>query len=242
MNRPGAAEFLDAWEQAASLPPGRRALRLLAATTAQSESVLDEISLGRIDGMLLDLRDAAFGPRLEAFTRCPHCHEAVECELETATLRIAQPPSSATTASVSLGDWEVTSRLPTALDLDAIRGLGGRAAITGLLERCVLSAACGGIALPVAEAPDEVMAALGAALEEMDPQASTSLAFVCPACAGKWSEPFDPASYLWEELDVWARATLREVDVLARAYGWSEREILGLSPKRRRTYLELATL
>jgi hypothetical protein len=31
---------------------------------------------------------------------------------------------------------------------------------------------------------------------------------------------------------------LREIDVIARAYGWSEREILGLSARRRQSYLE----
>jgi hypothetical protein len=34
---------------------------------------------------------------------------------------------------------------------------------------------------------------------------------------------------------------LREIEALARAYGWSEREILDLSPQRRHTYLELVS-
>jgi len=37
----------------------------------------------------------------------------------------------------------------------------------------------------------------------------------------------------------WAQRILADVNVLARAYGWSEREILSLSPTRRRHYLEL---
>jgi hypothetical protein len=34
---------------------------------------------------------------------------------------------------------------------------------------------------------------------------------------------------------------LREIDALARVYGWSEREILNLPARRRQTYLELIT-
>lgn len=239
MNSPGATEFLDAWEQAAGLPPGHRALRLLAVTTAQAEAELCAKSVGQTDRLLLDLRAAAFGERLEAFTRCPHCREAVECELETATLRTEAPPLSSTQATVSVDNWEVTCRLPTALDLDAIRGRIGRDALEELLERCVLSASFAGLTRDIRQAPDKVVAAVGAALEELDPQAATSLEFLCPACNERWSEPLDPGTYLWAELDAWARATLREIDAIARAYGWTESEILALSPRRRRMYLEL---
>ena len=36
-----------------------------------------------------------------------------------------------------------------------------------------------------------------------------------------------------------ALRTLREIDVLATAYGWTETEILRLSPWRRQAYLEI---
>jgi hypothetical protein len=38
---------------------------------------------------------------------------------------------------------------------------------------------------------------------------------------------------------VHARSLLAEVHSLARAYGWTESEILALSPQRRSTYLEM---
>ena len=48
------------------------------------------------------------------------------------------------------------------------------------------------------------------------------LAIECPACGRAADVPFAIATFLWREVDAWARRTLREVHALARAYGWSE--------------------
>jgi hypothetical protein len=44
---------------------------------------------------------------------------------------------------------------------------------------------------------------------------------------------------VWRELDDWAQRTLREIHVIAGAYGWSEDEILQLSARRRQMYVEM---
>ena len=41
------------------------------------------------------------------------------------------------------------------------------------------------------------------------------------------------------EVQARARRLLREVDVLARAYGWTEADVLALSEQRRTAYLEI---
>ena len=41
-------------------------------------------------------------------------------------------------------------------------------------------------------------------------------------------------------MHAWARRTLRDVHVLARAYGWREADVLALSPTRRQIYVELS--
>jgi hypothetical protein len=51
---------------------------------------------------------------------------------------------------------------------------------------------------------------------------------------------FDVVSYFWGEIEDWAMRLFRDVHSLAAAYGWSEREIIGMSARRRRLYLELA--
>ena len=66
-----------------------------------------------------------------------------------------------------------------------------------------------------------------------------SAAQICPACGHAWSATLDIVAYLWDELDDWAQDLLAEVHVPARHYAWSERDILALTPVRRRFYLDL---
>ena len=67
-----------------------------------------------------------------------------------------------------------------------------------------------------------------------DPMADIHLALNCPSCEHKWEAPFDIVAFLWREISAAARRLLREVHTLASAYGWTETEILALSPARRR--------
>lgn len=75
--------------------------------------------------------------------------------------------------------------------------------------------------------------------EDADPGAELTLEIACPECGAATPAELDIAAYLWTELDAWARDLLLDVHLLASAYGWSEPEILALSPLRRRYYLEL---
>ena len=91
--------------------------------------------------------------------------------------------------------------------------------------------------------PDEVMAALETAISRTvastDPLAEIELKLNCPECTAPWSAPFDIVSFLWNELDDWASGILNQVHMLASNYGWSESEIVALSPQRRQHYQDL---
>ena len=76
-------------------------------------------------------------------------------------------------------------------------------------------------------------------MAEADPLADIQLDLTCPSCERRWRAVFDIVSFLWTEIEVWAWRTLSDVHTLARAYGWSERDILTLSPTRRQFYLEM---
>ena len=79
---------------------------------------------------------------------------------------------------------------------------------------------------------------------ELDRRAGVSASAVtlaCPDCGHGWDMELDIAAFTWREIELLAGSLLRHVDVLARRYGWSEQEILRLSPARRRFYLELAS-
>ena len=63
---------------------------------------------------------------------------------------------------------------------------------------------------------------------------------VCPACGAAYVADLDVAGFVWAELRASAQRLLGEVDTLARAYGWTEPDVLALGERRRAAYLELA--
>jgi hypothetical protein len=75
-------------------------------------------------------------------------------------------------------------------------------------------------------------------LAEME-DAETLANLKCPACSREWQEVLDVAEFVWTRVSHRARQLLWEVHMLASSYGWSEENILSLSPARRRLYLEM---
>jgi hypothetical protein len=112
-----------------------------------------------------------------------------------------------------------------------------------LIARCVtVIRSADGTRLDVAAAlGDPMLDALSAAMALRDPQAAVTVDLDCAECGHGWAAPFDIAGYLWTELTAAAGRIMRDVHGLATAYGWSEAEVLSVSPARRRQYLELVT-
>lgn len=61
----------------------------------------------------------------------------------------------------------------------------------------------------------------------------------CAECGAVNELRFEPALFVVDALERRAKRLLREVHALAWTYHWSEREILEMSPRRRRQYLAL---
>lgn len=237
-----ATELLSVWEHGSALPAPRRALLLLgAAAPDATPEALGQLPVGQRDDLLLRLRAAAFGPRIEATAACPQCGEKLEMAFHTDDLRSSGASASSAPLTLEFEDHSLTFRLPDSFDLVELTSVPDLAqAESALLRRCVLSARSGGRVLSPDELPAPVVTALAARLAEADPQADVRLSLACPACEHRWEEPFDIVTFFWREIEAWAARILREVHTLATAYGWSEAEILALSPARRRLYLELA--
>ena len=231
-----AATLLRAWERGGGEPPLRRPLLLLeAAFPERPADAWADLPVGRRDASLLELRETAFGRRLECVVACPACGEVLELSCDAAELRV--PPGDDGPLVVRHGGVAAAFRLPTTRDLLAVVGRGGGDGDAGdgvrrLLARCLEGPAA------VDELPPALLAAVEERMEEADPQASVRLVVTCPGCGHVSRPPFDIASYLWVEVDAWARRTLEEVHVLASAYGWSESEVLALTARRRQLYVE----
>jgi hypothetical protein len=236
----GEQALLAAWEAALGQHPLDRALTLAGVIRpGVPRAELASLTVGARDALLLELRERLFGGELAAFAACPGCGTALELGTRTGELRAG--PAASGVGAIEVGDMVVRFRAPTSRDLATVLAEADEAAARGaLLERIVIEARRGTELVPARALGDDVVARLDERLAEMDPQADMQLALTCPACQSAWQAPFDIVTFIWTEIDVWARRLLGTVDALARAYGWREPDVLALGPRRREMYLELA--
>lgn len=239
MRTPDTTALLRVWEQGADKAAPVRALLLMMAVSPEDDTgALARWNIGRRDRLLLDLRDALFGPEIHCLTDCMRCGEPIELDFRVADICVPHGEPGRVYHTAAAG-YEVQFRLPDSTDLLALEGDLPAQAERQLLARCVVDAWTKEDDAVVTTLPDTVLSAVSQGMSEADPQAEVLLEVSCPACSSVSPAPFDIVSHLWTELDAWARRMLREVHALARVYGWSEAEILRMSAARRRTYLDL---
>ena len=223
-----ATELLSVWESGSNQLPLQRALTILAvACSEDSADSLARLTIGQRDARLLALRQMTFGSEITGLTNCRECGETMQLSFNPSdfhSLTEAEPPNEFV---VEGNGRELHFRLPTSVDLLAINSP------EQLLERCLID---GGDRLT-----ENLRAAVGEKMSSADPMADIRLTLNCPNCQHKWEAPFDILAFLWREISAAAHRLLREVHTLASAYGWTETEILSLSPARRRAYLEMAS-
>lgn len=226
MNEIAAGRLLEAWELGQTQHPLYRALTLLRAETGQTIDALALLSIGERDRRLFSLRRSLFGPRFDAVATCPLCQEKLDLTFTADQLPVDLP--AAATGELSVDGRSVPLRLPDTVDLCEAAAQPPERRVPVLLERC----AAAGLS-------PEAAAAVQSRMAELDPISQIEMQLQCPACGHKWTEAFDIASYLWTEVGDRVLRLLRETHTLARAYGWSERDILDMHPRRRRIYLDL---
>ena len=242
MQAPTLAQALAAWERGIEGGIVERSLQLFAMTRPDAPlEALADVSLGERDDALFELREAMFGPDATGRLVCAGCGEPQEIRLRLDDLRVGKSDRKSTEIPVTFGGYGLRLRLLNSRDLLEAASTGDmEAARNILLERCVVSAQRDDRDIAPSELPAAVVSEVAKTLTAADAEADLVLNVSCPACGQRSTIPFDIALFLWEELDAWADRLLREVHTLAAYYGWSEREILELSPVRRRRYLEFA--
>ena len=236
---------MQIWERGRREHPVDRALTILAVLSERPRRELAEMSLERRDSELLAWRARLFGDAIVGYSDCPGCGCAVDVSLRVDGVEVPDDRFV-----VPVAGRELVVRMPTSLDLAAVANCESVAeARLALVRRCVEGApgpgggANGerGSGQP-GPAPDEGLVAIVEA--ELDRRAGISggtVQVVCPECGHEWPLELDVGAFAWREIEILASRLLHDVDTLARRYGWSEQEILHLSPDRRRFYLELAS-
>jgi hypothetical protein len=231
-----STELLDLWQEGGRLLPIDRTLRLLAAASGNSSiREVARLSIGERDLRLLQLREWLFGTKLHNLANCPVCSSVSEWDTDLGNFRLQafRDDDTERKYECEVDGFHLFYRLPNSEDLRSIPDA------TTILTRCILSIEGKGSSCAPEECPQPVLEFLARAIEKEDPQADIRFSLRCPNCDHTWEANFDIGSYLWAEIDNWARHTLEEVCTLAYQFGWSEQSILAMTPRRRQLYIEL---
>jgi hypothetical protein len=214
--RLAAADILAAWEAGVARRPLDRALAVLWAAGAEQPA---DLPLAERDRRLLSVRADTFGRMLPARATCPDCGTELELELDARQLAESLPPPGSDSAIKPL-----TSR-----DIAAVAGVAPEELAAALRIRLAGD--------DVADGNDE---SLVRCLEAEASAAELATRITCAECGTQWTEALDVAAHVWADVETAALGLLGEVAEMASAFGWSEAEVLALSPQRRLAYLSCA--
>lgn len=225
------SELLSLWERGARRHALDRSALLAAAARPDwdAASIVDR-PLGAVNASLLQLRSASFGPHIAGHADCAQCGQRLAFTLDARQLLALADadtrPSSTDAAGLRL-------RAPSLRDLAAVaHEADAERATRTLLARCTLAG-------DAAQIDTAALREAEQALDALDPQADLAIALHCVACGHAGAAQLDPGALLWDDIETQAQRLLEQVHRLASAYGWSEDQILALSPARRASYLAL---
>ena len=223
--------LLALWEQGLARAPYARTEAMLQQLDAGADAPR---SIGQRNRRLLDLHVRLFGDELELTSRCPRCAAAIQINSRCHALT-ADAPDEIGIERLEVGGHVVEFRLPQPSDVVLVAPCASDDEFARqLARRCIVSHAAD------SALPDTALDAISRRMEALDPLALVSFALECPDCSAQWNAPLDIEHLLWTKVRAAAEQLLLDVDLLARVYGWTERDVFALSPTRRAAYLQLA--
>lgn len=235
-----------------------RCVLRIGAVSPVSEALARELLVADRQYLMLTLRAATFGDRVQATLVCPWAGCARKIDIDFALSAIPLRPAARLAPTYALrlspeaacldergaAQREIVFRLPTGGDQELIAPLAlqsAERALAALLGRCIC--AIGGRRGP----PEALVGALGPlARAEIDramgaaaPAVELTISGQCPECGRVFDHPFDIQNFIFDELRIGRAALYREVHYLAYHYHWGEHEILGLPRPKRRMYIAI---
>ncbi|GJQ57403.1 MAG: phage baseplate protein [Candidatus Scalindua sp. AMX11] len=239
-------DIIHVWETGQNQHPLDKALTIISAAHPEiPRGELAKLTIGHRDKCLLELCERNFGSKLKGFAECPHCSEHLEVDMSTTEFRNLKDSSSdknGDTLEYNIGDIKINYRLPNSIDLAAVAECKEvKSAYNLLVERCFVKAASNEKEITINQLSDDDIDKLAVYMTESDQQAEILLNLQCMACNHTWQITFDIVTFLWKEISDQARRLLQEVHTLAFSYKWREKDILTMSPVRRKYYLEMLT-
>jgi hypothetical protein len=227
-----------------------RCLRRVGKLAPVTTSLVRDLLVSDREFLMLRLREFTLGKSLKAMLVCgdPKCAQSMDIAMNLDDLK---PETRSVDRCVFKLDvlednkaFAFEFRLPTGADQEAgADWLGGdtEAAVKRLLTRIILRVNdnCFIDDQTVAALPVPVLKKLEQRIEELAPLLSIDLNAVCVECGRTSLAHLDLTAFFLDELHQSRRMLEREVHCIAWHYHWPEREILALTRRKRRRYIEL---
>jgi hypothetical protein len=233
--------LLVAWEEGAPEHDLGRALTLLSIALPDADrEQLGALPIAQRNLLLLCLHGLTFGPLLNVFGVCPKCAEQFEFAVPAAEMAArleGQSPGSRMAWREAGRQYRL--RAVTTDDLLATLGVPEAAAAQDLLLAGCLEVSPAEPGEPGEPGGSTALAAVLPRFEQLNAAAELRCWIECPGCSARELLDLDVARFLWMEVRNGARRLLGEIHELASAYGWSERDIVGMGAGRRAAYLEM---
>jgi len=233
----------------ASLPPATpsaavvtqllaRSIRRIGTVPSVDAALVRRMLVGDREFLILKLRQMTKGSKLHVTLHCAPdgCGKdmAISLALDSIPIEERAVEGRIFTHELDAAD-RIEFRLPTGEDQEELAGRTDHAAaVSELLTRCI-------VAVPPALTFAEAAPLVEDAIERSAPRVDLEVEARCPECGHVLTTALDLAWLALSDLagdpgDIW-----HDVHVLAWNYHWPESEILALTPKARRRYIDLIT-
>ncbi|MGH9929225.1 MAG: hypothetical protein ACREA9_08355 [Pyrinomonadaceae bacterium] len=227
-----------------------RCLRRVGKFAPVTASLVRDLLVGDREFLMLKLRELTLGKSLNAMLVCgdPKCAQCMDIALNLDDFTPTAKSVDRRVYKLDVVEGEETFafefRLSTGADQEAGSDwMGGDAesAVRRFLTRMILriNDNCSIDDQAVNAVPARVLKELEGRMEELGPLVSIDLKAACVECRRPSLTHLDLTSFFLDELQQSRRVLEREVHCIAWHYHWPEREILTLTRRKRRRYIEL---
>ncbi|CAH8296342.1 hypothetical protein EV196_11157 [Mariniflexile fucanivorans] len=191
-------------------------------------------SIEKRDVALFHVRKMLFGNRFNNIAHCPKCKQAVEWDFYFHQMEIPiliDTPDNIE-IPIDIPNYHIMVRLPNSDDLICKEEIQ-------IIRKCILNLKDFPEGTFNQKIPDDLLMQINNKFNKTCKASNISYHLNCTECKHEWDVVFDISTYLWKEIDQWAKSFLRQICLLAKAFGWSELDIINMSENRRNHYLNL---